>query len=149
MKKLTLIATLMLIVTSLKAQKVDTTITQQLKSSGIELQTYSKNYYRGVILSGCGALTMLSGHLIYVNSYKYPKIIGTSIVYNQQTNRNDTTHIYANKPLFGKNTGTALMIAGGMLSLVGAYYVIEAPIHIKKAGLILSTNSVTLTYKLN
>jgi hypothetical protein len=41
------------------------------------------------------------------------------------------------------------MIGGQLLTLAGLVYKIEAPLHIKKAGLILSGNGVSINVRLN
>ena len=46
-------------------------------------------------------------------------------------------------------TGNYLMACGQLLTLAGFIYKIEAPLHIKKAGIILSGNGVGINVKLN
>jgi hypothetical protein len=49
---------------------------------------------------------------------------------------------------FAKDFGGAFLVIGGITSLIGTIIVIEAPCHIKNAGLILSGNGVGLTIKI-
>jgi hypothetical protein len=114
--------------------------------SGLELQTYAKHHYTGLGLTISGSILIVSGILIIQNNNNNSNVIGSSIVYNQNTNSYDTTYFYGNSP--NKGLGIGMTIVGGVLSLIGTYYTIEAPIHIRNAGLILSGNGIGIRIKL-
>ena len=91
------------------------------KTSGDELLLYTKHFYTGTTLTLVGgAIGLLSTSVI---SY-YGELSG--IEYNP----------------------TPGLVIGGLISLVGAVFIIEAPIHIKRAGLILNENGVGIKVKL-
>jgi hypothetical protein len=49
-----------------------------------------------------------------------------------------------------KNVGGIIgMSLGGALSLVGLFYVLEAPIHVKRASLIMNENGVGISVGIN
>jgi hypothetical protein len=153
MKKLIMSISIGLISLSTYAQK-ETYVFKQTDSkneerksyySGLELQTYTKHHYTGLGLAMGGSVLMVSGISI-ANNNKTPKVIGSSIVYNQNTNSYDTTYFYGGSA--NKGLGIGMAIVGGVLSLVGTYYTIEAPIHVRNAGLILSGNGVGIRIKL-
>ena len=58
-----------------------------------------------------------------------------------------TAFILATDLVLDKPGGVALI--GGVVSIIGAVLVLEAPTHIRDAGLILSGNGVGITVKIN
>ena len=55
---------------------------------------------------------------------------------------------YPSTQTYKQNAGSVLMAAGGIVSLIGMVYVIEAPIHIKRASIYLDGNGVGIKIKL-
>ena len=95
-------------------------------SAGSELRLYTNHHYFGMGLSvGGGAVVALGGYITSQNG-------------------NITNNINKNNI----DTGKALMGLGGIVSLIGMVYVIEAPIHIKRASIYLDGNGVGIKIKL-
>jgi hypothetical protein len=122
---------------------------EQLKLSGLELQTYTKHHYAGLGLTiGGSGLGLLGVNLIANSTYQVPVYsptyfdINTGQPYNYITGYK--TEINRSKRI----SGYTLSIIGGVASLIGTYYTLEAPIHIKRAGLILNGNGVGVKIKL-
>ena len=103
-------------------------------SAGSELRLYTNHHYFGMGLSvGGGAVVALGGY-IYSNA----------VITITSQNGNITNNINKNNI----DTGKALMGLGGIVSLIGMVYVIEAPIHIKRASVYLDGNGVGIKIKL-
>jgi len=121
---------------------VDTLLKDKSYYSGLELQTYARHHYAGVGLSIGGSVMTLMGINLLATSTKQVPIYymdnGISYIVGYDT------EIIQSK----RTSGSALSIIGGIVTLIGTYYTLEAPIHIKRAGLILSGNSVGLKIKL-
>ena len=95
-------------------------------SAGSELRLYTNHHYFGMGLSvGGGAVVALGGYITSQNG-------------------NITNNINKNNI----DTGKTLMGLGGIVSLIGMVYVIEAPIHIKRASIYLDGNGVGIKIKL-
>jgi hypothetical protein len=122
---------------------VDSLVKDKSYYSGLELQTYAKHHYTGLGLTiGGSGLTLLGVNLIANSTRQVP-------IYYIYNGVNYGISGYETEVIQSKRTsGYALSIIGGIASLIGTYYIIEAPIHIKRAGLILSGNSVGLKIKL-
>jgi hypothetical protein len=121
---------------------VDSLVKDKSYYSGLELQTYARHHYAGVGLSIGGSVMTLMGLNLLATSTKQVPIYyvdnGISYIVGYDT------EIIQSK----RTSGSALSIIGGIVTLIGTYYTLEAPIHIKRAGLILSGNSVGLKIKL-
>ena len=103
------------------------------KLAGLELKKFANHHYLGTALGVGGGVMFVAGYSIYNNAY-----------YNGQFSVSQMSDA-RNKRI----TGTYLMFGGHLLTLAGLVYKIEAPLHIKKAGLILSGNGVSINVKLN
>ena len=95
---------------------------EKMKLAGMEMQKYYKNYNTGRILSLLGSGSAILGMNILAKSNK------ESGYYKQ-------------------DVGKMLTAVGSITALVGTIMLIEAPLHIKNAGLILSGGGVGLTVK--
>jgi len=94
---------------------------EKMKLAGMEMQKYYKNHNTGIILSLLGTGSSILGrNLISKNSKESPYYRSQGIMFN---------------------------IVGGISALAGTIMLIEAPLHIKNAGLILSGGGVGLTVK--
>jgi hypothetical protein len=100
----------------------DLTNEEKMKLAGMEMQKYYKNHNTGMILSLLGSGSSILGMNILAKSNK------ESGYYKQ-------------------DVGKMLTAVGGITALVGTIMIIEAPLHIKNAGLILSGGGVGLTVK--
>jgi hypothetical protein len=69
---------------------------------------------------------------------------GTMYANRITTYANGNTSINTSK----ETVGLALMVVGGIASLVGTYFIIEAPIHIKRAALIMNANGIGVKIKM-
>ena len=129
MKKLILLS-LLFITTNLFSQPSYSMSKEQNKhrvdpSAGSELRLYVKHHYSGIKLFIGGGAIFAFGGFVYNNSVNYP-----------------STQTYK------QNAGSVLMAAGGIVSLIGMVYVLEAPIHIKRASVYLDGNGVGIKIKL-
>jgi hypothetical protein len=107
-----------------------------MTTAGSELNLFVKHHYRGMVLSLGGGLLVGTGSILYANSVTYLSGPGYSGVVKKV---NDT-----------KNVGGIIgMSLGGALSLVGLFYVLEAPIHVKRASLIMNENGVGISVGIN
>jgi hypothetical protein len=107
-----------------------------MTTAGSELNLFVKHHYRGMVLSLSGGLLVGTGSILYANSVTYLSGPGYSGVVKKV---NDT-----------KNVGGIIgMSLGGALSLVGLFYVLEAPIHVKRASLIMNENGVGISVGIN
>ena len=95
---------------------------EKMKLAGMEMQKYYKNHNTGMILSLLGSGSAILGMDILAKSNK------ESGYYKQ-------------------DVGKMLTAVGSITALVGTIMLIEAPLHIKNAGLILSGGGVGLTVK--
>lgn len=93
-------------------------IDSDINTPGAELMLYTKHHNIGVTLSMGGVILSGVGGYMYLNS-----------TYNKSK----------------YNTG---IIIGGTLSLIGFVYLIEAPVHIKRAAILLNENGVGVKIKL-
>jgi hypothetical protein len=93
-------------------------------SAQTELIKFSNHSQFGSGLTIGGALISIMGGTTYAN-----RVI---------TYANGATSINTSK----ESGGLAMMVAGGLISLVGTYFIIEAPIHIRRAALIMNANGV-------
>jgi hypothetical protein len=94
---------------------------EKMKLAGIEMQKYYKNHNTGIILSLLGSGSLILGkNLIKKNSKESP---------------------------YYRSQGIMFSVVGGISALAGTIMLIEAPLHIKNAGLILSGGGVGLTVK--
>ena len=87
---------------------------------GQELLIASRHYYTGVVLIGAGSLIE-----VWATSKGGSKFINNSFI-----------------PVKG------IEIFGGLIGLLGAGFVIESHIHIKRAGILLNNNGIGLAIKL-
>ena len=94
-------------------------------SAGSELRLYTNHHYSGIKLFIGGGAIFAFGGFVYSNSVNYP-----------------STQTYK------QNAGSVLMVAGGIVSIIGMVYVLEAPIHIKRASVYLDGNGVGIKIKL-
>ena len=93
-----------------------------MKLAGMEMQKYYKNHNTGMILSLLGSGSSILGmNLIAKSSKESPYYRGQGIMFT---------------------------VVGGISALAGTIMLIEAPLHIKNAGLILSGGGVGLTIKI-
>jgi hypothetical protein len=69
---------------------------------------------------------------------------GTMYANRITTYANGATSINTSK----ETGGLALMVVGGITSLVGTCFIIEAPIHIKRAALIMNANGIGVKVKM-
>jgi hypothetical protein len=129
---------------------IDTNLTEEekLKYSGMELQSYAKQFNNGVKMIGVGQALVWSGVYIMMNSSVQTQI---------QPPPNPVECIncvqepiqYVTEVNYGKKTlGGVMTAVGGILSVIGTVHIIDAPKHIKNAGLILSGNGVGIVVKL-
>jgi hypothetical protein len=116
---------------------------EKIELSGIEMRRYYKNYSNGMAMGiiGAGAITL---GMNMINNSTYMKT--TSYRPNPWSDIITTTEVSTNKSKLAM--GKALTVVGGLSSLVGTILVIEAPCHIKNAGLILSGNGGGLIIKI-
>ena len=129
MKKLILLS-LLFITTNLFSQPSCSMSKEQNKhrvdpSASSELNLYVKHHYSGIKLFIGGGAIFAFGGFVYSNSVNYP-----------------STQTYK------QNAGSVLMVAGGIVSIIGMVYVLEAPIHIKRASVYLDGNGVGIKIKL-
>lgn len=129
MKKLILLS-LLFITTNLFSQPSYSMSEEQNKhrvdpSAGSELRLYTNHHYSGIKLFIGGGAIFAFGGFVYNNSVNYP-----------------STQTYK------QNAGSVLMVAGGIVSIIGMVYVLEAPIHIKRASIYLDGNGVGIKIKL-
>ena len=95
---------------------------EKMKLAGMEMQKYYKNHNTGMILSLLGSGSSILGmNLIAKSSKESPYYRGQGIMFT---------------------------VVGGISALAGTIMLIEAPLHIKNAGLILSGGGVGLTIKI-
>lgn len=124
------------------------TETEQMKYSGMELQAYSKEFYSGIKMIGLGQVLIWSGVYVIANSTKQipiaPILNPEGCVNCPQESMSYITGVDQEK----KALGIGLTAVGGILTIIGTHHVIEAPIHIKNAGLILSGNGVGIVIKM-
>jgi hypothetical protein len=129
---------------------IDANLTEEERSkySGMELQLYTKQFNTGVKMIGVGQTLVWSGVYIMMNSSVQTQI---------QPPPNPVECIncvqepiqYITEVNYGKKTLGGMMTAvGGILSVMGTVHIIDAPKHIKNAGLILSGNGVGIVVKL-
>jgi hypothetical protein len=104
--------------------------------AGLELEKYANHEYIGDGLAlGAGVLYVIGSKMVIRGNYTL-----------QNTPWNDPLRSDA----FNKiDNGEKLCSLSTIFALAGAIYKIEAPIHIKKAGLILSGDGVGLRIKIN
>ena len=109
-------------------------INEETITPGSEFNLFVKHHYRGITLSLLGGVTMGVGGYMYSNSYNY---------YVQQNG-----YIIKKTNSFMQNGGVVLITSGTILSIIGMVYILEAPIHIKRASILLNENGVGLKVKL-
>ena len=95
---------------------------------GQEMRAYAKSHYTGVSLGLAG------GSLI---------ALGTIVNYEYRTNNPNF-----GPGLFGIPGGYTMMGAGILTTLIGTVFLIEAPIHLKRAGVIMDHRGVGVSIKL-
>jgi len=142
MKKTILTIVICLISSATFAQaKIEADKSEREKLAGLELKKFANHHYLGTGLSTGGGVFMLAGYLmildasnIHINSFQHPGLEG------------DRMREHADKM---QVNGRILAGVGQLLALAGVVYKIEAPLHIKKAGLILSGNGVGIRVKIN
>ena len=111
---------------------------------GYELKKFTNHHYLGI-----GAIT--SGSAIsYLGIYLYSNSTNTqqNISYDPNTGLWDVynvTKVNKTKQI----SGGIITVIGGLISLTGTYFILEAPTHIKRAGLIMNQNGVGIKIKLN
>ena len=116
---------------------------QRMKLAGMEMQRYYKHHTTGMALSLGGSGLMVLGMYMtrnstYVETTTYRPNPWSDVV---TTSEVKTSYLK-------RDGGMFLTVVGGVTSLIGTIMVIEAPCHIKNAGLILSGNGVGLTIKI-
>ena len=92
-----------------------------INTPGKEFNIYVKHHYRGVVLSTIGGVVTGIGTLTYVKNYS-----------------GDTF-----------TSDIPVIVAGGIVYLIGLIYTIEAPIHIKRASLLMEKNGVGVIINLD
>lgn len=116
MKKLTVIAIMLMICFLLNAQKTsrrdnlrkerqEKSELSKKNSPGDELQVFSKHYYTGIVFSLAGSALIISG---------------------------------------SSNSSSEMIVAGGIVSGIGCIITIGSFSHIKKAGILLNENGIGL-----
>jgi hypothetical protein len=90
----------------------------RMKYSGMELVTYTKHHNTGLLLMVGGSLTSTAGIMIRNNGEEYQK-----------------------------PSSSLLIVSGSIISLIGLGFILEAPIHIKNAGLILRGKGAGIVIK--
>jgi hypothetical protein len=111
---------------------------------GYELNKFTNHHYMGLGATVGGGLLGFAGYYLYSNSTViYQKIItdpdGLWVDVQYTTKVNKPKQI----------TGQIITIVGGIVSLAGIYFTLEAPIHAKRAALIMNQNGVGIKIKLN
>jgi hypothetical protein len=141
MKKTILTIVICLISSATFAQaKIEAGQNEREKLAGLELKKFANHHYLGTALGVGGGVMFVAGYSMMMRG----ESIYNNAYYNGQLSRSQMSD--ANNKII---TGTYLMIGGQLLTLAGLVYKIEAPLHIKKAGLILSGNGVSINVKLN
>lgn len=142
MKKTILFLAISLLSSSTFAQaRIEASQIDREKLAGLELKKFANHHYLGTGLSTGGSVLIVSGFLMQLdaniqhsNSFLHPGLEG------------ERMRERADKMM--KSSGV-LMSVGQLLSLAGLVYKIEAPLHVKKAGLILSGDGVGIRVKIN
>jgi hypothetical protein len=106
----------------------------QTNTPGSELNLYVKHHYKGITFSLLGGVTMGIGGYMYSNSQSY---------YTQQNG-----NVIKRTNSFMYNGGIVFITTGSILSIIGMVYILEAPIHIKRASILLNENGVGIKVKL-
>jgi hypothetical protein len=141
MKKTILTIVICLISSATFAQaKIEAGQNEREKLAGLELKKFANHHYLGTALGVGGGVMFVAGYSMRIRG----ESIYSNAYYNGQLSGSQMSDA-DNKII----TGTYLMIGGQLLTLAGLVYKIEAPLHIKKAGLILSGNGVSINVKLN
>ena len=141
MKKTILTIVICLISSATFAQaKIEAGQNEREKLAVLELKKFANHHYLGTALGVGGGVMFVAGYSMMMRG----ESIYNNAYYNGQLSRSQMSD--ANNKII---TGTYLMIGGQLLTLAGLVYKIEAPLHIKKAGLILSGNGVSINVKLN
>jgi hypothetical protein len=110
------------------------------KLAGHELKKFANHHYIGTGLGVGGGVMIVAGYSMMMRGQS---ILNSAYIYDPY---------YQSQINNGNNkiiTGTYLAWTGQLLTLAGLVYKIEAPLHIKKAGLILSGNGVGINVRLN
>jgi hypothetical protein len=126
----------------------DLTLDEKDRLAGIEMQNYSKEFYSGIKMIGFGQVLVWSGVYMITNSTIKVEAPSPLIPDNCINCVQEPTQYVDGVNTTKKTVGTILSITGGIFSLIGTHHVIEAPIHIKNAGLILSGNGVGIVIKM-
>ena len=142
MKKTILTIVICLISSATFAQaKIEAGQNEREKLAGLELKKFANHHYLGTGLSTGGGVFMLAGYFmisdasnIRINSFQYSGEEG-----HRMRERADKMEV----------NGIIFAGVGKLLAVAGVVYKIEAPLHIKKAGLILSGNGVGIRFKIN
>ncbi len=125
-------------------EKHEASCLERERLAGLELKKYANHEYLGNGFSlGAGVLYVVGSKMIvrgnylvgYANDNYY---YGSENYYSVLKNANNKM-----------STGKVLCVAGSIFALTGAIYKIEAPIHVKRAGLILSGDGVGVSIKIN
>ena len=120
------------------------------ETPGDELQVYSIHHYRGMIATAVGAPTLGFG-LYLLNDSKKTTVKPTYNVsynngqYTQELTGYQTVNYIDKKR---EKEGIFGVMVGGIITSVGMYYLIESPIHLKRAGILLNENGVGIKIKL-
>ena len=98
---------------------------------GQELKLYTKNHNTGIVLSLVGSSLIVSGN-----------ILNTRFRSNR-SNINNYNNNYNVAP-----GGIYIIGIGILTSIIGTVFILEAPVHIKRAGIILDQRGVGISVKL-
>ena len=121
---------------------------ERSKYSGMELQLYTKQFNSGVKMIGVGQALVWSGVYVMMNSSVKTPIPSPPNPEGCVNCVQEPTQ-YVTEINYGKKTLGGIMTAvGGILSVMGTVHIIDAPKHIKNAGLILSGNGVGIVIKM-
>jgi len=75
----------------------------------------------------------------------FMSILGSTMYASRITTyANGATSINTSK----ESGGMAMMVIGGLTSLVGTYFIIEAPTHVRRAALIMNANGIGVKLKM-
>ena len=105
---------------------------------GSELNLYVKHHYRGITFSLLGGVITGFGLYMYNTSTTY-HINNPGTIY-------ENVGVYHNS--FKEKGGVVFITTGTVLSIIGMVYIFEAPIHIKRASILLNENGVGIKVKL-
>lgn len=144
MKKTILTFAIALITSACYSQEnLDYTYNERSRLAGLELQAYTKNHYKGIgLVLGGSAIGMIGLNKINRGRVELAELQARlSYPYGAREQEQD-----ANRKI---ENGKLLSVTGLLVGLAGVCYTIEAPIHIKRAALLLSGKGVGVKVRIN